>query len=227
MTSVRKNNTGRDQLRSQKSTISNPDDENKIAMWLPSFSPIPGQSENTGRQDSNYATPSRIQSQKVPPQQQLAANNHKPPIHQKSLGAQSAKGNSAMDNSNLMNNSTHKGYKLNATASSSATFVRDGRAIVTQTGLMQQTQNDQNNNLSIHSPAFSESYKQAQSDSQGHFRNTIGQSQNSMESMQKDSGYNPDFHQNKPRVINSNHEKQRAFNQSQGSNSSGNQSSSG
>ena len=67
MNSMRKNNTGRDQIRSQKSAASNPDDENKIAMWLPSFTPVPDQTENTVRKDNNnYATPSRVSSQKYP-----------------------------------------------------------------------------------------------------------------------------------------------------------------
>lgn len=105
-------------------------------------------------------------------------------MHQKSFGAQSTKGNSALDN-NLVQDGMHEGYKLNATASSSATFIRDGNTIVTSAAMMQQAQNDPNNNLSIHSPAFSESYKKSQSDSKGHFRNTIGQSQNSMGQMQK------------------------------------------
>ena len=43
-----------------------------------------------------------------------------------------------------MQGKIHENYNLNATASSSATFVRDGRAIVTQNGVNNQATDIQN-----------------------------------------------------------------------------------
>ena len=146
------------------------------------------------------------------------------------------------DSASVRGGNQHIGFHLNATASSSATFVDDGRSQLTSTTLVSSANKEMAGNQvaglkhrgqasqGARSPLFSETNKESSSDSQSqsNYRAAFGQSQHSAGGHpEQRSGYIPEAHTGKPRSIQSNQDKQRLFNASSGSNNSSNQSSTG
>ena len=222
-----------------------PEEDKKIAMWLPSFTPVP-----QGNEGSQAATPGQHQQpHHMSPNVQRRQGKEVGLMPQQTPGQMSAQSIASVqdpkqsrDSGSVRGGNQQIGFHLNATASSSATFVDDGRSALTSTTLVSSANKGRTGDQAAglkhrgqasqgtRSPLFSETNKESSSDSQSqsNYRAAFGQSGHSSGgNPEARSGYIPEAHSGKPRSIQSNQDKQRLFNASSGSNNSSNQSSAG
>ncbi len=200
-------------------------DQSKVNMWLPQHSnSLTDDSTQPRRMNSRisdsvqltpgppHGNPDDVRKINSRQSEQLHAYQNSFSSNSKPQPAPLTKSQRAADNSSVRSGHAAE-LGLNQTASSLATFVDDGRSVFTTTTLGSSNRNEPNNRTVLQQNGQQSIFSDAKTPSmetQDNFRQAFAQSSGSIhQPSPSTTAYIPSQHKQMPRVIQSNHDKQR------------------